>query len=515
MKRESNGRRKTSTAWIGNLPLGSRFPIRVQSMNNTDTLDSEASARQAQQIAEAGGEIVRFTAQGVTQAQNLTNIRTLLNQEGCLIPMVADIHFNPEAAFEAAQRVEKVRINPGNFIDPRAHFKKVEYSDSEYAEELKRLENRFIKLLDICREHNTALRIGVNHGSLSDRIMTRYGDTPEGMVESALEFLRVCKRQNFNNVVVSMKSSNVIVMVTAYRLLAEAMSQEDMYYPLHLGVTEAGDGRQGRVKSAVGIGTLLAEGLGDTIRVSLTEAPEAEIPVGRILADYIETKGRKPRTATIKYKSTACGNVGGDNIPVVMGVDLQPNDLRLINGEILICESDSPKTFIEESRMSGDTRPIILKINYYEDSLDQLQIKASVDLGSILLDGYADGIWIENHGNIPQEEVLLLGLEILQTVRRRFSHIEYIACPGCGRTLFDLQQTLAKVKEATAHLNGLKLAVMGCIVNGPGEMADADFGYVGAAPGKITLYKGTQIIERNIPQDEAVERLLKLIAENS
>jgi (E)-4-hydroxy-3-methylbut-2-enyl-diphosphate synthase len=265
----------------------------------------------------------------------------------------------------------------------------------------------------------------------------------------------------------------------------------------------------------VGIGTLLAEGLGDTIRVSLTEAPEAEIPVGRILADYIETKGRKPRTATIKYKSTACGNVGGDNIPVVMGVDLQPNDLRLINGEILICESDSPKTFIEESRMSGDTRPIILKINYYEDSLDQLQIKASVDLGSILLDGYADGIWIENHGNIPQEEILLLGLEILQTVRRRFSHIEYIACPGCGRTLFDLQQTLAKVKEATAHLNGLKLAVMGCIVNGPGEMADADFGYVGAAPGKITLYKGTQIIERNIPQDEAVERLLKLIAENS
>jgi (E)-4-hydroxy-3-methylbut-2-enyl-diphosphate synthase len=289
------------------------------------------------------------------------------------------------------------------------------------------------------------------------------------------------------------------------------MASEEMYYPLHLGVTEAGDGRQGRVKSAVGIGTLLAEGLGDTIRVSLTEAPEAEIPVGRLLADYIESKGRRARTAAIKYSSTECGNVGGDNLPVVVGVDLQPDDPRLSDGSILICQSGNPQKFIEESRASGDTRPIILKLNYNENNLELLQIKASVDAGGVLLDGYADGLWIENSGDIATEELTELALEILQTVRRRFSHIEYIACPGCGRTLFDLQQTLAKVKAATAHLNGLKIAVMGCIVNGPGEMADADFGYVGAAPGKVTLYRGTQVVERNIPQEEAVERLLALI----
>ena len=511
MKRESNGRRATNSVWVGNLPLGSRFPIRVQSMTNTDTLDSEGSAAQARQIADAGGEIVRFTAQGATQARNLSEIRQLLDESGCRIPMVADIHFNPEAAFEAACRVEKVRINPGNFIDPRAHFAKVEYTDEEYAQELEKLEERFIKLLNICREHRTALRIGVNHGSLSDRIMTRYGDTPEGMVESAMEFLRVCKKEHFDNVVVSMKSSNVTVMVSAYRQLAEAMASEDMYYPLHLGVTEAGDGRQGRVKSSVGIGTLLAEGLGDTIRVSLTEAPEAEIPVGRLLADYIESKGRRARTAAIKYSSTECGNVGGDNLPVVVGVDLQPDDPRLSDGSILICQSENPQKFIEESRASGDTRPIVLKLNYNENNLELLQIKASVDAGGVLLDGYADGLWIENSGDIATEELTELALEILQTVRLRFSHIEYIACPGCGRTLFDLQQTLAKVKAATAHLNGLKIAVMGCIVNGPGEMADADFGYVGAAPGKVTLYRGTQVVERNIPHEEAVERLLALI----
>ena len=375
-------RRKSTLVHVGNLTIGGDAPVRVQSMATVSTLDTENAVAQAIKIIEAGGELVRFTTQGTREAENLRNIKAELVRRGYDTPIVADVHFNANVADVAARYADKVRINPGNYVDPARKFDKIDYTDEEYAEELKKIEHRLVPFLNLCREHKTAIRIGVNHGSLSDRIMSRYGDTPEGIVESCMEFLRICQREQFDDVVVSIKASNTVVMVHSVRLLVKAMDAEDMHYPLHLGVTEAGEGEDGRIKSAVGIGALLADGIGDTIRVSLSEEPEAEIPVA-----------------------------------------------------------------------------------------------------------YA----------------------ILQAARLRITKTEYISCPGCGRTLYNLQETIARVKAATSHLVGLKIAIMGCIVNGPGEMADADYGYVGAGPGRISLYKGKECVEKNIPEAEAVERLLHLI----
>jgi len=375
-------RRKSTLVHVGNLTIGGDAPVRVQSMATVSTLDTENAVAQAIRIIEAGGELVRFTTQGTREAENLRNIKAELVKRGYDTPIVADVHFNANVADVAALYADKVRINPGNYVDPARKFDKIDYTDEEYAEELKKIEHRLVPFLNLCREHKTAIRIGVNHGSLSDRIMSRYGDTPEGIVESCMEFLRICQRERFDDVVVSIKASNTVVMVHSVRLLVKAMDAEDMHYPLHLGVTEAGEGEDGRIKSAVGIGALLADGIGDTIRVSLSEEPEAEIPVA-----------------------------------------------------------------------------------------------------------YA----------------------ILQAARLRITKTEYISCPGCGRTLYNLQETIARVKAATSHLVGLKIAIMGCIVNGPGEMADADYGYVGAGPGRISLYKGKECVEKNIPEAEAVDKLLELI----
>ena len=378
-------RRKSTLVHVGNLTIGGDAPVRVQSMATVSTLDTENAVAQAIRIIEAGGELVRFTTQGTREAENLRNIKAELVKRGYDTPIVADVHFNANVADVAALYADKVRINPGNYVDPARKFDKIDYTDEEYAEELMKIEHRLVPFLNLCREHKTAIRIGVNHGSLSDRIMSRYGDTPEGIVESCMEFLRICQRERFDDVVVSIKASNTVVMVHSVRLLVKAMDAEDMHYPLHLGVTEAGEGEDGRIKSAVGIGALLADGIGDTIRVSLSEEPEAEIPVA-----------------------------------------------------------------------------------------------------------YA----------------------ILQAARLRITKTEYISCPGCGRTLYNLQETIARVKAATSHLVGLKIAIMGCIVNGPGEMADADYGYVGAGPGRISLYKGKECVEKNIPEEEAVDKLLALISRN-
>lgn len=561
-------RRQTVAVKAGNVTIGGDNPIRIQSMANTDTNNTEASAAQAKRIADAGGELVRFTAQGRPEAGNLKNIRDYLRKMGCNVPLVADIHFNPEAAFIAAENVEKVRINPGNFIDKRADFSVTSFSDEQYAAELERLKEKFIRLLNICKANGTTLRIGVNHGSLSDRIMTRYGDNPEGMVESAMEFLRICQTENFDQVVLSMKSSNVLVMIHAYRLLTATMEQEGMHYPLHLGVTEAGDGEDARVKSAVGIGALLADGLGDTIRVSLTEAPENEIPVARKLVDYFTGRENHEPIAEVdesvydplKYKrrlSAANGNIGENQVPVVVAPgqnttsattlqtapdyfaeesvtgtwihlnikDLTPEMIARLNAnehQVIVVETDNrngaaeQRAFFLTLEKHKLRNPVIIKRNYGENELESLQIKASADLGLLLADGFGDGIWIENKNtgnNITTEQIVSLGFAILQATRTRISKVEYIACPGCGRTLFGLQETLARIKAKTGHLKGLKIGVMGCIVNGPGEMADADFGYVGAGPGRVTLYEGKTVMKRNIPEKEAIDELIALIKE--
>ncbi|MDL2230260.1 (E)-4-hydroxy-3-methylbut-2-enyl-diphosphate synthase [Alistipes sp. OttesenSCG-928-L06] len=517
-------RRKTVTVRVGGVGIGGDNPVRVQSMANTDTNDTEACVTQALRIAEAGGELVRFTAQGRREAENLRNIKDGLRTAGCDIPLVADIHFNPEAAFVAAAIVEKVRINPGNFVDKRADFSHIDYTDEEYAGELSRLRAKFVRLLDICRQHGTALRIGVNHGSLSDRIMSRYGDTPAGMVESAMEFLRICTGEGFDQVVLSMKSSNVRVMVQAYRLLVMAMDAEGMAFPLHLGVTEAGDGEDARVKSAAGIGALLADGLGDTIRVSLTEPPENEIPVGRKLTAHLagdENAGATPvvggeHYSPCDYRRRESSHTG---VPVVVGeptgtepdADVSPDNLP---ADFLVAEGNlhEQRAFFLRLQQERRTNPVIIRRSYAEDDLETLQLKAAADIGPLFLDGFGDGIWIENRSaNITPAQVNSLAFAILQAARVRISRTEYIACPGCGRTLFDLTETLARVRAATSHLKGLKIGVMGCIVNGPGEMADADYGYVGAGPGRVTLYKGKEVMKRNIPQEESVNELLKLI----
>ena len=507
-------RRKTTPVRVGNTIIGGDAPIRLQSMTNTSTLDTEASVAQCERIAEAGADIVRLTAQGVSQAKNMGEIRRRLRENGCDIPLVADIHFNPAAAFEAATQVEKVRINPGNFVDPGRTFKKLSYTDEEYAAELKKIADKFVPFLAVCRENNTAIRLGVNHGSLSDRIMSRYGDTPAGMVESAMEFLRICKTEKFDNVVISIKASNVVVMTQTVRLLVEAMDAEDMHYPLHLGVTEAGDAEDGRVKSSVGIGSLLADGIGDTIRVSLSEAPENEVPVAKALVEHI---GRIEND-DIEREERITVDMANRPLPIAADVDFDstvevPEGYEIVESSRENAISDIRRQFAE-CVAKGENKPTIIKINYPEDiDIESFTVAASVDFGSLLLDGLGDGIWINAPG-IDNERVKSLEMSILQATRRRISKTEFIACPGCGRTLFDLSSVLHAVKEATSHLKGLKIGVMGCIVNGPGEMADADYGYVGAASGCVSLYKGKECVVKNIPAEEAVPRLIELIKEN-
>ena len=539
MSEFSYHRRPTLEVRVGNTAIGGNNPVRIQSMASTSTMDTEASVAQARRIVDAGAELVRFTAQGVREAANLGEIRRRLRECGCDVPLVADIHFNPRAAFAAAEQVEKVRINPGNFVDPGRTFRKIEYTDEEYAAELRRLEEALVPFLETCRANDTAIRLGVNHGSLSDRIMSRYGDTPAGMVESAMEFLRVCRSHGFNRVVISIKASNVVVMVETVTRLVEAMDAEEMHYPLHLGVTEAGDGEDGRIKSAVGIGALLREGIGDTIRVSLSEEPEAELPVARKIMDYIDLMAtaapvEAPRDGRfclgkgMRRMSREIGAVGGSRVPVVPAVDgltglkeidaeaviagkvdIAPDDIILLSasGEVPGMTLEAAMNILVAE---GIDNPVILRGVYNGLDADTVRLRSSIDLGALLLKGFADGIEIVSAALTP-DEASRLALAILQSARLRISHTEYIACPGCGRTLFDLQQTLARVKEATSHLKGLKIGVMGCIVNGPGEMADADYGYVGAGVGKISLYKGKECVEKNIPAEEAVSHLVELI----
>ena len=540
-------RRDTSTTRVGNVEIGSGFPIRLQSMNNTSTMDTEGSVAQVERIAAAGADIDRLTAQGVREAANLGEIHRLLRERGCDIPLVADIHFNPRAAEEAALHVEKVRINPGNFVDPGRTFRKLEYTDEEYAVELKKIENRFVPFLNLCKAHNTAIRIGVNHGSLSDRIMSRYGDTPAGMVESAMEFLRVAVANDFNDIVISIKASNTVVMVETVRRLVKAMDAEGMKFPLHLGVTEAGDGEDGRVRSAVGIGTLLGEGVGDTIRVSLSEAPEAEVPVARELADYLSARSTAPSVDgeyapgydpinPVKRPTSQIGVVGGDRLPVVLGYD--PVDektlLRLtaselvslladvvvaadrLAGKVIVISSSHQNPVAEISAAihklwaTGLQNPVVASLYYGGVTPEQTVIRASADFGALLLNGLLDGIEV-NSDKMQDVDLHRLALGILQASRRRVTKTEFVSCPGCGRTMFDLQETVARVKAATSMYPGLKIAVMGCIVNGPGEMADADYGYVGAGVGNVSLYRGKELVEKNIPSAEAVDRLIALM----
>ncbi len=520
-------RRPAREVRIGSLSMGGRNPVRVQSMTNTPTSDVEASADQSERIIRAGGELVRLTTQGVREAEAIGRVRDVLRAHGYDTPLVADVHFNRNAAWTAAANCEKVRINPGNFADAARTFKKLEFTDAEYTAELERVESVLIPFLEECRRHGTALRLGINHGSLSDRIMSRYGDSPEGMTHSAMEYLRICRKAGFNDVVISMKSSNPVVMVEAVRRLAEAMDAEGMDYPLHLGVTEAGDGSVARIKSAVGIGTLLAEGLGDTVRVSLSEAPEAEIPVAKALVEYVCARARAiPVPVPETEPEFACRRVASplfDGVMAIAGnhISIAPDWHRADTEESPVLYPDDKPVILSTASLNipgalqswaarfitmGGKNPIVLEVEYADSSLEDVQLKAAADLGPVLLNGYGNAIHIVAPMDTADTE-----LDILQSARLRFSKTEYIACPGCGRTMFDLQGTLAKVKEATSHLTGLKIGVMGCIVNGPGEMADADYGYVGAAAGRISLYRNKECVEKNIPQEEAIPRLITLI----
>ena len=606
-------RRSSSPVQVGDLQLGGDAPIRIQSMTTTNTNDTEACVEQAEKIIKAGGELVRLTTQGRREAENLKNINAQLRADGFNTPLVADVHFNANVADVAALYAEKVRVNPGNYVDPARVFKKIEYTDAEYADELKKLEDRFVPFLNICKEHHTAVRIGVNHGSLSDRIMSRYGDTPEGIVESCMEFLRICKKEQFDNVVISIKASNTVIMVRTVRLLVDEMDRNDMHYPLHLGVTEAGEGEDGRIKSAVGIGALLADGIGDTVRVSLSEEPEAEIPVARHLVDYITKREGHlmvPATASPDFnwlrperrKTRAAGGIGGSNVPVVIaslpngqtaidaefGADTTPDyiycgsslpanrkegqkyivDFNAYTGakdtypifpynatpfissvkadvkflvlqlgapseEYLTCLKAHPEVVViavsNQQNKLGEQRalthelwtnglfnPVVFAQMYRHSAQEKadFQLEAAADMGALMIDGLCDGIWLMNDGDINVRDVADTSFAILQAARLRTSKTEYISCPGCGRTLYDLRSTIAKIKAATAHMKGLKIGIMGCIVNGPGEMADADYGYVGAGPGKISLYKQKMCVEKAIPESEAVEHLLRFIEED-
>lgn len=538
-------RRLTSEVRIGRVTVGADNPIAVQSMNNTSTTDIERSVAQAERIARAGADIDRLTAQGVREAEALGEIRTRLRERGVEMPLVADIHFNPKAAFAAAERVDKVRINPGNFVDPGRVFKHIDYTDAEYAAELQKIDRAFVPFLKLCREHGTAIRIGVNHGSLSDRIMSRYGDTPAGMVESAMEFLRVARRENFTDIVISIKSSNTVVMTQTVRLLVRAMEAEDMHFPLHLGVTEAGDGEDGRIRSAVGIGSLLADGIGDTIRVSLSEEPEAEVPVARELVEYLTARAGAPSVpgdAALDFDSVLrqrrptdpAGKVGGTQVPVVAGfddfgaetavIDLDVTDdaalvarAAALGAETALCLVTTHANPV--ARLSaaihalwrgGDRHPVIARLAYNGLDRDKVVIRASADFGSLLLNGLIDGVDIQAD-TLTRDELDSLALGILQAARCRVTKTEFVSCPGCGRTMFDLQETVRRVKAAVAGYPGLKIAVMGCVVNGPGEMADADYGYVGAGVGRVSLYRNKELIEKNIESDRAVDRLLEIL----
>ena len=533
-------RRKTITVDVGGVKLGSEWPVRVQSMTNTDSNDIERSAEQCQRIADAGGELVRLTAQGVREAEGIGMIHNLLRKQGCQVPLVADIHFNPRAAFAAAALCEKVRINPGNFVDPARTFKSLEYTDEEYRAELQKIHDTLLPFIQICRDHHTAVRLGVNHGSLSDRIMSRYGNTAAGMVESVMEFLRVFVAEGFTDVVISMKASNVVVMIEAVRRLVDAMDREDMHFPLHLGVTEAGFGEDGRIKSAVGIGTLLGEGLGDTIRVSLSEDPELEIPVAQKLVQYITSREghdpiagamcagydplcpprREPRLLGGKRTPLVIASCDRSELKGTMQPDYTDDELVDVLEQVLVItpEGDNiPGSLLQqlhELEASGNQLPVIARAHYNDTDSEWLQVKAGADLGAVMLSGLCDGIWIDAPQYPDQDEVVRIAFGILQACRVRMSKTEFISCPSCGRTLFDLQTTVHRVQQATAHLTHLKIGVMGCIVNGPGEMADADYGYVGAARGKISLYKGKQCIEMNIPEADAIDRLVALIKQH-
>lgn len=601
-------RRQATEVNIGATPMGGTNPIRIQSMTNTVTLDTEACVEQAKRIIKAGGEYVRLTTQGVREAENLKHINIGLRSQGYDTPLVADVHFNPNVANVAARYAEKVRINPGNYVDAARTFKKLEYTDEEYAQEIEKIRARLVPFLNICKENHTAIRIGVNHGSLSDRILSRYGDTPEGMVESCMEFLRICVDNRFTDVVISIKASNTVVMVKTVRLLAAEMEKEGMAFPLHLGVTEAGDGEDGRIKSALGIGALLADGLGDTIRVSLSEAPEAEIPVARKLVDYILEREGHPYIpgkeaegfnylSPVRRTTAAVKNVGGDHLPIVISARLEGEEdiseqfkpdyiycgqslpenrrediayiidanewnpeeknvypafnyqqmiqlhlnkadlkflflpymaldreviaaLRMHPEVVVIAQSNhinrlgELRGMVHEMTSEGLTNPVVFFQFYQEEETENLQIKSAADMGALIFDGLCDGIFLFNQGCIPSQVVDTTAFGILQAGRIRTSKTEYISCPGCGRTLYDLESTIARIKAATSHLKGLKIGIMGCIVNGPGEMADADYGYVGAGRGKISLYKKKECIEKNIPEEQAVEKLIELIRKN-
>lgn len=600
-------RREASEVNIGAVPLGGPNPIRLQSMTNTSTQDTETSVAQTKRIVDAGGEYVRLTTQGIKEAENLMNINIGLRSQGYMVPLVADVHFNPKVADVAAQYAEKVRINPGNYADPGRTFKELEYTDEAYALELQKIRDRFIPFLNICKENHTAIRIGANHGSLSDRILSHYGDTPEGMVESCMEFLRICVEENFTNVVISIKASNTVIMVRTVRLLVAVMEKEGMAFPLHLGVTEAGDGEDGRIKSALGIGALLADGFGDTIRVSLSEEPEVEIPVARKLRDYIIARQDHPYIpgmeapdfnylSPTRRQTKAVLNIGGENLPVVVADRMDGNTetnpqftpdyiyagralpehpeasvqyildadawegaahtwpafnyeqlplmgscpavlkflfmpymaltdeviacLKVHPEVVLIAQSNHPnrigeqRALVHQLTTEGLMNPVIFFQHYAEDHAEDLQIKSAADMGALIFDGLCDGIYLFNQGALSHAVIDATAFGILQAGRIRTSKTEFISCPGCGRTMFNLQTTIARVKAATSHLKGLKIGIMGCIVNGPGEMADADYGYVGAGRGKISLYKRKQCIEKNIPEEEAVEKLIELIKAN-
>lgn len=552
-------RRRSSEVEIGNIPLGGGNPIRIQSMTSTSTDDVEGSVAQSKRIFDAGADYVRLTAQGVKEAEAIGRIRENLHSAGYSKPLVADIHFNPRAAFAAAEVTDKVRINPGNFVDAARTFKKLEFTDEEYQKEIERIREKFIPFLEICRAHGTAVRLGVNHGSLSDRIMSRYGDTPSGMVESVMEFLRICREVDFKNVVISIKASNTVVMVETVRLLVSTMDSEGMSYPLHLGVTEAGDGEDGRIKSAVGIGALLSEGLGDTIRVSLSEEPELEIPVARKLVDYIvcreghaEIKGEcyqgYNHICPARRPTDVVGIIGGTNHPVVVSSilaeevadkeftpDFHCSDSVFVEadaseavaevaaraaGKVILLRSHHTnavgeiQAFIHALTGIGSRSPVVVAMSYDDAKEEDLQIKSGADFGVLLLNRLIDGIMIDAPKVATPSVSVRYSFAILQAVRQRISKTEFISCPSCGRTLFNLQETVKNIKAATSHLKGLKIGIMGCIVNGPGEMADADYGYVGAAAGKVSLYKSKECIERNIPQEEALERLIQIIKEN-
>lgn len=615
-------RRAATVAHVGRLNIGGDNPVRVQSMTTTSTLDTEGSVAQCKRIIDAGGELVRLTTQGRREAENLANISRQLRAEGYTQPLCADIHFNANVADVAACHTEKVRINPGNYVDPARTFKHLEYTDEQYAQELEKIEERLTTFIDLCKEHHTAVRIGVNHGSLSDRIMSRYGDTPEGIVESCMEFLRIFRKHNFDDVVISIKASNTVVMVRSVRLLVAEMDREDMHYPLHLGVTEAGEGEDGRIKSAVGIGALLADGIGDTIRVSLSEEPEAEIPVAKHLVRYIQRKqghllvpGVQAKNFDYlrpeRRKTQAVGPIGGTQPPVVIVSEVQGAKEGVTQGQealrpdyIYVGQQmpDQPvegQRYIVDFNAFGrelqkhmdvadymfpifpynampyisavpDTAPIFLVLPYgscaeeykaclkanpnvvvvvpsqhqnrlgeqralvhelmaegienpvvfaqaYKHSQQEkadLQLEAAADMGALMMDGLTDGLWLMNDGDIAMQDLTDTAYAILQAGRLRMVKTEYISCPGCGRTLYDLRTTIARVKEATKSMKGLKIGIMGCIVNGPGEMADADYGYVGAGVGRIALYRGKVCVERGIPEAEAVEHLLQLIKED-